>query len=76
MTETTLTLESLIALLRQHNGTITHVDRGPLSSKFIATIPEERAISPFMFMAIQKALDLVDTKVEKDKTTRVYRLPS
>ena len=76
MTESTLTPERLIALLRQHNGTIKHVDRGPLTSQYVATVPEERAISTLMFMALEKALDLVDMTVDQGATTRIYRLPS
>lgn len=76
MTDQTMTPERIVALLRQHNGTITHVDNGPLTSKFIAKVPDELAISPLMFMALEKALDLVDTTVDQGATTRIYRLPS
>jgi hypothetical protein len=76
MSDTTMTPERLIALLRQSNGTITHVDSGPLTSKFIAQLPDgERTISPLMFMALEKGLDLVSETTEKGITTRVYRIP-
>ena len=77
MTQTTMTPERLIALLRQNNGTITHVDGGPLRSKYIAQLPDEdRVISPLMFMTLEKGLDMVSETSEKGTTTRIYKLPS